>query len=56
MTAKSNDPIFKPGRTFPFASSEMSQRTWNFNSKQDMFSLRMIGFILVLGYLPNNCS
>ncbi len=47
---------YLPGRTFPYAPPETSQRYWGFSSAQDVYSFGVIAFKLLTGQFPLNCS
>lgn len=47
---------YSPGKTYPYAPPETSSRKDSFSSQQDVFSVGMLLFRLVFGYLPLNLS
>lgn len=47
---------YSPGRTFPYAPPETSQRVTDFTSQQDMYSLGVIIYQLIFGCYPFTCS
>jgi serine/threonine protein kinase len=48
--------VYAPGRTFPYAPPETSNRIDKFSSQQDMFSFGVIMFQFLFNSFPLNCS
>jgi len=47
--------IYRPGRTFPYAPPETSQRISRFTNQQDVFSMGVLAYELLFGCLPITC-